>query len=319
MNNFTAKPETGLLGRLKQGLGKTRAKFGAGLAALFSRWEPIDGQRLEELETLLLTADVGIETTTVILEDLRARLKRHELNDKDALLSSIKHVMVEQLSGVSVPWSLPSEFDKPYVILMVGVNGTGKTTTIAKLAHRLQAAGHSVLMAAGDTFRAAAADQLQAWGQRLDLPVVAQQPGADSAAVIYDAIQAAIARHTDVVIADTAGRLHTQCNLMEELKKVKRVIAKAKPDAPHEVMLVIDAGTGQNALVQASEFHAAVGLTGLILAKLDGTAKGGIVFAIASKLDLPLRFIGVGEGIDDLLAFDANAFVAAVLENTNIP
>lgn len=301
----------GLFARLRQGLARTRSGFTDGLAGLLLGAKTIDDELLEEIETRLLTADVGVQATTRIIKDLTARLSRRELADTTALLRALREDLLAILSPCSVPLQI-SAAGKPFVILVVGVNGVGKTTTIGKLAKRLQAEGRSVMLAAGDTFRAAAVEQLQVWGERNGIPVVAQHSGADSASVIYDALQAAQARGIDVVVADTAGRLHTQSNLMEELRKVKRVLAKLDNAAPHEVMLVVDAGTGQNALTQAQQFHQAVQLTGITITKLDGTAKGGILFAIADKLGVPIRFIGVGEGIDDLRAFDAGEFIDAL-------
>jgi len=294
--------------RLKSRLKKTRQ----GLATLFLGKKAIDEEVLEELETRLLQADVGVDATGTIIQQLTERVSRQQLADVEALL----HALREDMLAILAPCSRPLQIDpacQPYVILMVGVNGVGKTTTIGKLAKRLQQEGRSVMLAAGDTFRAAAVEQLQVWGERNQIPVIAQHSGADAASVIYDAIQAASARHLDVLIADTAGRLHTKSNLMEELKKIKRVIGKIDPTAPHEIMLVVDAGTGQNALNQAVQFHQTVGLTGIALTKLDGTAKGGIIFAIARRLGLPIRFIGVGEAIEDLRDFDAAEFVAALL------
>jgi fused signal recognition particle receptor len=301
----------GLFSRLIQGLTRTRSGLTTGLADLALGKKSIDDELLEDIETLLLTADVGVEATQRIITDLTNRVSRKELKDSEALLSALK----ADMTAILTPCDAPLEIDaghKPFVILMVGVNGAGKTTTIGKLTKRLQAEGRSVMLAAGDTFRAAAVEQLQTWGERNDVPVIAQQSGADSASVIYDALQAAQARNIDVLIADTAGRLHTQSNLMEELKKVKRVMGKLDATAPHEVLLVVDAGTGQNALNQAQQFNEAVGLTGITLTKLDGTAKGGVIFAIANKMQMPIRFIGVGEGIDDLRPFNAEEFVAAL-------
>jgi fused signal recognition particle receptor len=268
---------------------------------------------LEDLETLLITADVGVEATARIIADLTERVKRKTLTDPPALLLALKADLRELLRTATGPVRQPAA-GKPQVILMVGVNGAGKTTTIGKLAKRLHAEGNSVMLAAGDTFRAAAVEQLETWGARNQIPVIAQHTGADSASVIFDALQAATARGVDVLIADTAGRLHTKTNLMDELVKVVRVLKKLDPDAPHEVMLVVDATTGQNALAQAEHFHRAVGVTGITLTKLDGTAKGGILFAIAERLRLPIRFIGVGETIDDLRSFDADEFVDALLD-----
>jgi len=267
---------------------------------------------LDELETRLIAADVGIETTEKILGSLRSRVQRKELADLDALLSALRTAMLEILAPVAKPLVIDAAH-KPHVVLVVGVNGSGKTTTIGKLAHRFKAEGRTIVLAAGDTFRAAAIEQLQVWGERNGVPVVAQAAGADPAAVTFDALQSAQARGSDVLIADTAGRLHTQGNLMEELKKVKRVLGRLDPDAPHEVLLVLDASQGQNALAQAQQFHRAVGVTGLVMTKLDGTAKGGIVLAIADTLKLPIRFIGVGETAEDFDVFDAGAFVEAVL------
>ncbi|HEY9198192.1 MAG TPA: signal recognition particle-docking protein FtsY [Gammaproteobacteria bacterium] len=306
-----AKP--GLFARLKAGLSKTRSGLTEGIANLVLGRKEIDAALLEDIETQLLTADVGVEATQGIIADLTQRVARKQLADADALLTALR----EDMAAILRPCSRPLRIDtgkKPFVILMVGVNGVGKTTTIGKLARRLRDDGRSVMLAAGDTFRAAAVEQLAVWGERNGIPVVAQQQGADSASVIFDALQSAQARGIDVLIADTAGRLHTQSHLMEELKKIKRVLTKIDAQAPHEVMLVVDAGTGQNALNQALQFHEAVGLTGISLTKLDGTAKGGIIFAIAKRLGIPIRFIGVGESIEDLREFDAEQFVAALFE-----
>ncbi len=307
----TQAGKPGLFARLSRGLSRTRSGLTEGLAQLTLGKKNIDDELLEEIETLLLTADVGVEATQRIITDLTAKVSRKELKDADALFAALKQEMLAILAPCSIPLEIDAQH-RPHVILMVGVNGAGKTTTIGKLAKRLQQAGHSVMLAAGDTFRAAAVEQLQTWGERNNIPVIAQQSGADSAAVIFDALESARAKGVDVLIADTAGRLHTQSNLMEELKKVKRVMGKLDPQAPHEVMLVVDAGTGQNALNQAEQFNAAVGLTGISLTKLDGTAKGGVIFAIANKLGIPIRFIGIGEGIDDLRPFDAEEFVDAL-------
>lgn len=307
------KPQKpGLVSRLRQGLTRTSEILNTDVRDLVGTRRKIDDALLEELETQLLLADVGVEATRAIMDDLARRVSRKQLDDAEALLSALRQNMLELLAPASEPLQIPDDI-RPYVILVVGVNGVGKTTTIGKLARRLKDQGASVMLAAGDTFRAAAVEQLQVWGERNGIPVVAQQHGADSASVIYDAFQAARARGTDVLIADTAGRLHTQSNLMEELKKVKRVTAKLDESAPHEVLLVVDAGTGQNALSQSRQFHEAVGVTGITLTKLDGTAKGGIIFAIAKQMRIPIRFIGVGEGIEDLRAFDAEEFVDALL------
>lgn len=302
----------GLFGRLGKAL---KARFTPDLAELFRRHKVVDENILEEIETLLLAGDVGVKATERIVSDLTARLKRKQLADAEAVMAALRSDMVQILEPVSQPLRIPDGASKPFVILMVGVNGTGKTTTIAKLAKRFQEQGRRVMLAAGDTFRAAAVEQLQAWGQRLGIPVVAQQTGADAASVIYDALASARARGADVLVADTAGRLHTQHNLMDELRKVRRVIQKFDGQAPHETLLVLDAGTGQNALTQSERFHEAVQVSGLVLTKLDGTARGGMVFAVAEKLGLPIRFIGIGEGLDDLQEFDAEEFVDALLRS----
>ena len=306
--------QTGLFGRLKAGLSKTRSGLTESIANLVVGRKQIDDELLEDLETQLLTADVGVEATQSIIKDLTQRVARKQLNDADALLTALHDDMQAMLAPVDHPLVIPQS-EQPFVLLMVGINGAGKTTSIGKIARRLRDEGRSVMLAAGDTFRAAAVEQLQTWGERNQVPVVAQQQGADSASVIFDALQAAQARNIDVLIADTAGRLHTQSNLMEELKKIKRVLGKLDANAPHEVMLVVDAGTGQNALNQAQQFNETVGLTGITLTKLDGTAKGGIIFAIAKQLGIPIRFIGVGEAIEDLRPFVAADFVDALFEN----
>ncbi|MCP5413935.1 MAG: signal recognition particle-docking protein FtsY [Chromatiaceae bacterium] len=303
----------GLMARLRAGLARTRANLSDALGDLLGGSRQIDDDLLEDIETLLLTADVGVDATRRIIADLTARVRRKELADPAALGSALREQLAAILHRIEAPDSRPAP-GRPLVILMVGINGAGKTTTIGKLARRYKDAGHSVMLAAGDTFRAAAVEQLQTWGERNAIPVIAQATGADSASVIYDALEAATARRIDVLIADTAGRLHTKTNLMDELAKITRVMKKIDPDAPHEVMLVVDAGNGQNALNQAVEFHSAVGLTGITLTKLDGTAKGGIIFAIADRLGVPIRFIGVGEGIEDLRPFDADEFVKALFE-----
>ncbi|WP_300351979.1 signal recognition particle-docking protein FtsY [uncultured Alcanivorax sp.] len=300
--------------RMKQGLGKTRKGLGKGLADLLVGAKEIDDEIFEEIETQLLVADVGVEATDVIIEALTGQVSREELVDADALYESLQNELRKLLVPVDQPLNIDGS-KKPYVILMVGVNGVGKTTTIGKLACRFKAEGKNVMLAAGDTFRAAAVEQLQVWGERNDIPVVAQHTGADSASVVYDAVQAAQSRGADVLIADTAGRLHTRGNLMEELTKVTRVMKKLIPDAPHEVLLVLDAGTGQNAIQQAEQFRDAAGVTGLALTKLDGTAKGGILFALAKRTGLPIRFIGVGERLEDLRPFHAEEFVQALFED----
>lgn len=302
----------GFFARLKQGLSKTRSNIGGGLFDLF-RGKQIDDDLFEELETHLLMADVGVETTMKIIDSLTQSANRKQLKDAEALYELLKVELKKVIADVSVPLDISND-EGPFVILMVGVNGVGKTTTIGKLAKQFQAQGKSVMLAAGDTFRAAAVEQLQVWGERNDIPVIAQHTGADSASVIFDAISAAKARNVDVIIADTAGRLQNKAHLMEELKKVVRVMKKLDVKAPHEVMLTLDAGTGQNALSQTKLFDEAVGLTGLTLTKLDGTAKGGVVFAIADKHNIPIRYLGVGEGIDDLRPFDGDDFIDALFD-----
>ncbi len=309
-----SKPQESKVGwfaRLKQGLAKTSSSLGEGMASLFLGKKEIDDDLLEELETRLLTADVGMEATTAIMDNLTRRVARKELADSGALYQALQGEMAELLREVEQPLVVSTE-RKPYVILVVGVNGAGKTTTIGKLASRLQKEGKKVMLAAGDTFRAAAVEQLQVWGERNKVPVIAQHTGADSASVIFDAVQAAQSRGMDVLIADTAGRLHTKDNLMEELRKVARVMGRLDESAPHEVLLVLDAGTGQNAINQTRHFHETIPVTGLALTKLDGTAKGGVIFALAKHFGIPVRYIGVGEGIDDLRDFVADDFVEAL-------
>ena len=305
--------KSGLFKRLRDGLSRTRHGLSDGLSDLVLGSKSIDDNLLEEVETQLLVADIGMDATRDIIDNLTEQVALGQLKDADALMASLQTRMQAILAPGSQPLEIPDQ-TRPFVILMVGINGAGKTTTIGKLAHRFQQQGKKVMLAAGDTFRAAAVEQLQTWGERNDVPVIAQKQGADSASVIFDALESARARDIDILIADTAGRLHTQSNLMEELKKIKRVTAKLDTAAPHEIMLIVDAGTGQNALNQASEFNEAVGLTGITLTKLDGTAKGGIIFAIVKKLQLPIRFIGVGEGIDNLREFNAEEFVGALFE-----
>ena len=315
-----AAPEqkTGFFARLKQGLSKTSASIGEGMASLFLGKKAIDDDLLEEIETRLLTADVGVEATSVIIKNLTQKVARKQLTDADALYKSLQEELAAMLKPVEQPLKIESQ-NKPFVILVVGVNGAGKTTTIGKLAKKLQLEGKKVMLAAGDTFRAAAVEQLQVWGERNHIPVIAQHTGADSASVIFDAVQAAKARGIDVLIADTAGRLHTKDNLMEELKKVRRVMGKLDEDAPHEVLLVLDAGTGQNAISQTKQFDQTVALTGLALTKLDGTAKGGVIFALAKQFNIPIRYIGVGEGIDDLRDFESEPFVQALFAERERP
>ncbi len=313
MSNAEASGGRGLIARLRAGLARTRAVLTTPISDLVRGRPVVDREVLDDLEAVLLGADVGVEACQRLLGGLRDRVQRNEASDGDALLGALRGGMLEILRPVTRPLVVPARSDTPFMILMVGVNGAGKTTTSGKLAARLKADVHSVMLAAGDTFRAAAVEQLQRWGVRNDVPVIAQQPGADPASVIYDALAAARARDVGVLIADTAGRLHTQGGLMEELKKVKRVAAKLDSNAPHETLLVIDAGMGQNALVQARQFHDAVGVTGIVLTKLDGTARGGVILAVAEQLGLPLRLVGVGEGLEDLRDFDADDFVEALL------
>jgi len=305
-----ARPtKEGFFARLKRSLVKTRQNLGSGFVSLF-RGKKIDDELFEELEEQLLIADVGVETTRRIITNLTAQASRKQLRDAEALYGLLKQEMADILAKVEAPLDVTGK--TPFVILMVGVNGVGKTTTIGKLARQYQAEGKSVMLAAGDTFRAAAVEQLQVWGQRNNIPVVAQHTGADSASVIFDAIQAAKARNVDVLIADTAGRLQNKSHLMEELKKITRVMKKLDEQAPHEVMLTIDASTGQNAISQTKLFHEAVGLTGITLTKLDGTAKGGVIFSVADQFGIPIRYIGVGEGIEDLRSFKADDFIEAL-------
>ncbi|HTC45367.1 MAG TPA: signal recognition particle-docking protein FtsY [Steroidobacteraceae bacterium] len=298
--------------RLRQKLNRGNSWLTMDLGTLF-RGRKIDAEILEELETRLLTADVGVEATQYILENLRKRVARHELDDVEALIAALRQSVADILKPCAQPLQIDSAH-RPFVILVVGVNGSGKTTTIGKLAQRLSESGQSVMLAAGDTFRAAAIEQLQVWATRTGSAVVAQQAGADPAAVVFDAAQSARSRGTDVLIADTAGRLQSQTHLMEELKKVRRVIQRVDATAPHEVLLVLDANQGQNALSQAVQFHQAIGVTGLVLTKLDGTAKGGIVLAIARRLNLPIRFIGIGEQAADFGEFNAEAFATALVD-----
>lgn len=308
--------ESGFFSSVAKGLKKTRDSLSRGLGTLFLGKKIIDQELLEEIETQLILADIGIEVTQKIIKDLTNKVSRKELNDPQALYSALKQDLLNVLTPLSQQDRFLANGSKPNVILVIGVNGTGKTTTIGKLTRHLQEENKKVLLAAGDTFRAAAIEQIQIWGQRTNTPVIAQHSGADSASVIFDAYQAAKAREIDILIADTAGRLHTQSHLMEELKKIKRVLSKIDPLAPQEVILVLDATTGQNALRQAEQFHEAMGVTGLVITKLDGTAKGGIIFAIAEKMKLPIYFIGVGEQADDLLPFDPNEFIDALFETS---
>ncbi|HHG3517373.1 TPA: signal recognition particle-docking protein FtsY [Vibrio parahaemolyticus] len=304
------KPTESFFARLKRSLSRTKANIGAGFFGLFSG-KKIDDDLFEELEEQLLIADVGMDTTTKIINNLTEKASRGDLKDGEALYGLLKEEMAEILSKVEQPLEIDSS-KTPYVILMVGVNGVGKTTTIGKLAKQFQSQGKKVMLAAGDTFRAAAVEQLQVWGERNNVPVIAQHTGADSASVIYDAIEAAKARGVDVVIADTAGRLQNKANLMEELRKIVRVMKKIDDSAPHEIMLTLDAGTGQNAISQAKLFSDVAPLTGITLTKLDGTAKGGVIFAIADQFSIPIRYIGVGEGIEDLRPFETQEFIDAL-------
>ncbi len=299
--------------RLKSGLSKTRSQFSEGIANLVLGQKEIDEDLLEEVETLLLMADVGVDTTNQIIETLTEKAARKELKDTQALLAKLKELLLEIVEPVQAPLVIDKD-KQPFVILMVGVNGVGKTTTIGKLAHQFIAEGKSVMLAAGDTFRAAAVEQLKTWGERNNVPVVAQHTGADSASVIFDAVERGRARNTDIIIADTAGRLHNKSNLMDELAKIKRVMSKIDQSAPHEVMLVVDAGTGQNALVQAHEFNKVVDLDSVTITKLDGTAKGGVIFALADKMKLPIRYIGVGEAKQDLRTFNAKDYIEALFD-----
>ena len=311
------QPDTGEGGfwtRLKSGLGKTRGQLAAGVGNLLLGEKEIDDEVLAELETALLLTDVGVDATGEIMDELSTRVRRKELNDTVALHQTLGRLLKEMLVPLHKELVVPPH-KRPFVIFFVGVNGVGKTTTIGKLAKHFELQNLSTLLAAGDTFRAAAVEQLKAWGERNSVPVVAQQQGADSASVVFDAVQAAQARNTDIVLADTAGRLQAKSNLMEELTKIKRVVNRLEADAPHEVLLVLDAGVGQNALSQVREFDAAVGVTGLVITKLDGSAKAGVLFAIARQTPKPVYFIGVGEGLEDLKPFSPNEFVDALLSN----
>jgi len=308
----SASQPTGLFASLKQRLSKTRENLSTGLSGILLGKKQIDDDLLEQLEDQLLMADVGLAATQEITRQLTESLQRRQLGDADSLLIALKAVLADILAPCTVPLTIDSN-KKPFVILMVGVNGAGKTTTVGKLAQKFKNQGLRVMLAAGDTFRAAAVEQLQSWGDRLEIPVIKQGQGADSASVIFDALQSAQARNMDVLIADTAGRLHTQTGLMDELEKIKRVLGKLDPGAPQETMLVLDAGTGQNAMAQASNFKDTIGISGITLTKLDGTAKGGMIFGVAEQLQTPIRFIGVGESVDDLRLFDNEEFVDALL------
>ncbi|MCD6039019.1 MAG: ftsY [Gammaproteobacteria bacterium] len=313
--NDAPAPQVGFFARLKTGLAKTRANFATGITNIILGKKTLDHDLIENIETQLLTADVGIEATQQLIEVLTQKLARKELADPAAVLQALQNEMRAILKPCEIPLTISTN-SMPFVILVVGINGSGKTTTIGKIAHYFKAQNKKVLLAAGDTFRAAAIEQLQIWGERNQIPVIAQQPGADTAAVIYDALESAKTRNIDMLLADTAGRLHTQAHLMEELKKVKRVMAKLEPTAPHETLLILDASIGQNALTQALQFHQSIGISGIALTKLDGTAKGGIIFAIAKQLKVPIRFMGIGEEMDDLRPFIANDFVSALFETS---
>jgi fused signal recognition particle receptor len=309
----TEETGPGVFERLRSGLSKSRGQFSEGLASIVLGKKQLDPALLEALEEQLIMADLGLETTERVLELLRQRLDRRDLSAQEPVMSALKETLTELLADQECPLDITAH--RPFVILVVGVNGAGKTTTIGKLAYRLQREGRSVMLAAGDTFRAAAVEQLQAWGDRHNVPVIAQHTGADSASVLFDALEAATARGVDVLIADTAGRLQNKAHLMDELSKVVRVMRKQNEAVPHETLLVLDAGTGQNAVSQAVEFDQAVGVTGVAVTKLDGTARGGVLFAIAHKLKRPIRFIGVGEQADDLRDFSARDFVDALLDD----
>jgi fused signal recognition particle receptor len=302
-------PRKGLLQRFKERLSRTRDTLSGGLDRLFAGRKEVDAALLEELEELLITADLGVETTLFLVGRLQEKLRRRELGDVDRLKQALREEMAAMLAAPP-PREITSH---PWVVLLVGVNGVGKTTSIAKLAHQDRLRGRSALLIAGDTFRAAAAEQLEIWGERVGAPVIRQKTGADPAAVVFDGLSAALAREVDIVYIDTAGRLHTKVNLMEELKKVHRTAARKVPGAPHEVLLILDASTGQNALSQARLFHEAVAVTGIVLTKMDGTAKGGVALAVAHETGIPIRYLGVGEGMDDLRPFEAGAFVEAIL------
>ena len=310
--NASEENKENFFDRLKRGLAKTGDSIGAGMANLFLG-KQIDDDLFEELETQLLMADIGIETTSKIIDELTDMASRSQLKNADEMYPVLKQHLAELLTPITSDF-VPENSEGPFVILMVGVNGVGKTTTIGKMAKQFQQQGKSVMLAAGDTFRAAAVEQLQVWGERNDIPVIAQHTGADSASVLFDALQSAKAKNADILIADTAGRLQNKDHLMEELKKVVRVMKKLDVDAPHEIMLTLDAGTGQNAISQMQLFSDAVGVTGISLTKLDGTAKGGVIFALADKFNVPVRFIGVGEGINDLQPFDGKTFVDALFQ-----
>lgn len=310
-------PRGGLWTRFKRGLGKTRSQLAEGVGNLILGEREIDEEVLEELETALLVTDVGVDTTESIMGNLRSRVTRKELNNTRALHGALGELLTQELLPLEAPFELTAT-RPPNVVFFVGVNGAGKTTTLGKLAQRLKGEGHSVMLAAGDTFRAAAVEQLNAWGERNGVPVIAQAQGSDSASVVYDAVQSAQARGVDVLLADTAGRLQAKSNLMEELSKIKRVVQRLDSDAPHQVLLILDGTVGQNALSQAREFDAAVGVTGYVITKLDGSAKAGVVFALARERPRPIYFVGMGEQLDDLQPFAARPFVEALLAQTDV-
>jgi fused signal recognition particle receptor len=310
------KQRAGFFSRLKSGLSKTRSRFTSSIEQLVLGEKQVDNDLLEEIEAILLSADVGVDATSQIITNMTQKIARKELSDAEAVYESLKNELTSILMPVAVPMTFDSATTRPFVILMVGVNGAGKTTTIGKLAKRFGQEGKSVLLAAGDTYRAAAVEQLKVWGDRNKVEVIAQHTGADSASVVFDALQSGQARQVDVLIADTAGRLQSKKNLMDELEKIQRVMGKLDHTAPHEVLLVLDASTGQNAISQAREFLAAVNVTGIVITKLDGTAKGGVIFAIAKQLGLPIRFVGVGESVEDLREFNASDFVDALFESS---
>ncbi|MBT3709946.1 MAG: signal recognition particle-docking protein FtsY [Gammaproteobacteria bacterium] len=315
------KGKSGFFSRIKAGLSKTQNKFSEGMGRVFLGEKIIDEDLLEEIETLLLTSDLGVQATEDVMANLAKKVARKELGHAQALYTTLKQELTTLLQGVDIGLTIPTFDDpadhKPFVILMVGVNGAGKTTTVGKLAKRFQSEGKTVMLAAGDTYRAAAVEQLKVWGERNDVPVVAQATGSDSASVIFDALESARARKVDVLIADTAGRLQNKKNLMDELSKIRRVMGKLDVDAPHEVMLVLDSTTGQNALSQANEFLQVVDVSGLSITKLDGSARGGVVFNIAREFNIPIRFIGIGEKIDDLRPFNAEEYVEAIFDGVN--
>lgn len=310
-------PRGGLWQRFKRGLGKTRSQLAEGVGNLILGEREINEEVLEELETALLVTDVGVDTTAVIMEDLRSRVTRKELSNTRALHAALGELLIQQLLPLEAPFQLTAA-KPPNVVFFVGVNGAGKTTTLGKLAQRLKNEGHSVMLAAGDTFRAAAVEQLNAWGERNGVPVIAQAQGSDSASVVFDAVQSAQARNVDVLLADTAGRLQAKSNLMEELSKIKRVVQRLDADAPHQVLLILDGTVGQNALSQAREFDAAVGVTGYVVTKLDGSAKAGVLFALARERPRPIYFVGMGEQLDDLQPFAARPFVDALLAQAEV-